>query len=241
MLFVRLWNVDLIWWSMISWFTCRRRSCAVRPEMERGLRSLSHWPMNSLHPLLYACSFTTSSLGGNHRMQTHLKYGYSWRVYLSVLFILCCRILRILNMQQIGRHYYNPDDPFNIPQHRFWNKCVCMSVHTYLLLENDWTMECICLQADNLAWLCDHHPPVRVKHHAVHRREPQGSAQRDGPWLHVQSEAAVWRPALLWSLHEGACGPDHSDQVKWAHIYIYSVSQKSLIFTKAAFIWSEIH
>ncbi len=37
---------------------------------------------------------------------------------------MCCRILRILNMQQIGRHYYNPDDPFNIPQHRFWNICV---------------------------------------------------------------------------------------------------------------------
>ncbi|XP_073675221.1 piwi-like protein 1 isoform X2 [Garra rufa] len=32
--------------------------------------------------------------------------------------IMFRRILRILNMQQIGRHYYNPDDPFNIPQHR---------------------------------------------------------------------------------------------------------------------------
>ncbi|XP_051508988.1 piwi-like protein 1 [Myxocyprinus asiaticus] len=32
--------------------------------------------------------------------------------------ILFKRILRMLNMQQIGRHYYNPDDPFNIPQHR---------------------------------------------------------------------------------------------------------------------------
>ncbi|XP_056586040.1 piwi-like protein 1 [Triplophysa dalaica] len=32
--------------------------------------------------------------------------------------ILFRRMLRILNMQQIGRHYYNPDDPFNIPQHR---------------------------------------------------------------------------------------------------------------------------
>ncbi|XP_074526370.1 piwi-like protein 1 [Halichoeres trimaculatus] len=28
------------------------------------------------------------------------------------------RILRILNMQQIGRNYYNPNDPLNIPQHR---------------------------------------------------------------------------------------------------------------------------
>ncbi|XP_059194229.1 piwi-like protein 1 [Centropristis striata] len=28
------------------------------------------------------------------------------------------RILRMLNMQQIGRNYYNPDDPLNIPQHR---------------------------------------------------------------------------------------------------------------------------
>uniref|UniRef100_A0A8C7T025 Piwi like RNA-mediated silencing 1 n=1 Tax=Oncorhynchus mykiss TaxID=8022 RepID=A0A8C7T025_ONCMY len=27
-------------------------------------------------------------------------------------------ILQMLNMQQIGRHYYNPTDPLNIPQHR---------------------------------------------------------------------------------------------------------------------------
>ncbi|XP_029294816.1 piwi-like protein 1 [Cottoperca gobio] len=32
--------------------------------------------------------------------------------------ILFRRILRILNMQQIGRNYYNPNDPLNIPQHR---------------------------------------------------------------------------------------------------------------------------
>uniref|UniRef100_A0AAR2L0G1 Piwi domain-containing protein n=1 Tax=Pygocentrus nattereri TaxID=42514 RepID=A0AAR2L0G1_PYGNA len=32
--------------------------------------------------------------------------------------IIFRRILRMLNMQQIGRHYYNPDDPLNIPQHR---------------------------------------------------------------------------------------------------------------------------
>ncbi|GAA6087858.1 piwi-like protein 1 isoform X1 [Tachysurus ichikawai] len=32
--------------------------------------------------------------------------------------IIFRRILKILNMQQIGRHYYNPDDPLNIPQHR---------------------------------------------------------------------------------------------------------------------------
>lgn len=39
-------------------------------------------------------------------------------------------MLRIMNMQQIGRHYYNPDDPFNIPQHRFGNQsfvCVCFA------------------------------------------------------------------------------------------------------------------
>ena len=28
------------------------------------------------------------------------------------------RILRMLDMQQIGRHYYNPKDPLTIPQHR---------------------------------------------------------------------------------------------------------------------------
>ncbi|KAF3696050.1 Piwi-like protein 1 [Channa argus] len=32
--------------------------------------------------------------------------------------ILFRRILRILNMQQIGRNYYNASDPLNIPQHR---------------------------------------------------------------------------------------------------------------------------
>ncbi|XP_045889696.1 piwi-like protein 1 [Micropterus dolomieu] len=32
--------------------------------------------------------------------------------------IIFRRILRMLNMQQIGRNYYNPDDPLNIPQHK---------------------------------------------------------------------------------------------------------------------------
>ncbi|KAM9360706.1 piwi-like protein 1 [Symphorus nematophorus] len=32
--------------------------------------------------------------------------------------IIFRRILRILNMQQIGRNYYNPNDPLNIPQHK---------------------------------------------------------------------------------------------------------------------------
>uniref|UniRef100_A0A3B5ABU8 Piwi like RNA-mediated gene silencing 1 n=1 Tax=Stegastes partitus TaxID=144197 RepID=A0A3B5ABU8_9TELE len=32
--------------------------------------------------------------------------------------IIFRRILRILNMQQIGRNYYNPGDPLNIPQHK---------------------------------------------------------------------------------------------------------------------------
>ncbi|XP_049907033.1 piwi-like protein 1 isoform X1 [Epinephelus moara] len=32
--------------------------------------------------------------------------------------IIFRRILRILNMQQIGRNYYNPKDPLNIPQHK---------------------------------------------------------------------------------------------------------------------------
>uniref|UniRef100_A0AAQ5Z9S0 Piwi-like protein 1 n=1 Tax=Amphiprion ocellaris TaxID=80972 RepID=A0AAQ5Z9S0_AMPOC len=32
--------------------------------------------------------------------------------------IMFRRILRILNMQQIGRNYYNPSDPLNIPQHK---------------------------------------------------------------------------------------------------------------------------
>lgn len=29
------------------------------------------------------------------------------------------RILRILNMQQIGRNYYSPSDPLSIPQHKY--------------------------------------------------------------------------------------------------------------------------
>ncbi|XP_035247058.1 piwi-like protein 1 [Anguilla anguilla] len=32
--------------------------------------------------------------------------------------IIFRRVLRILNMQQIGRHYYNPNEPLEIPQHR---------------------------------------------------------------------------------------------------------------------------
>ncbi|XP_070820601.1 piwi-like protein 1 [Chaetodon trifascialis] len=32
--------------------------------------------------------------------------------------IIFRRILRILNMQQVGRNYYNPSDPLSIPQHR---------------------------------------------------------------------------------------------------------------------------
>ncbi|KAJ8346598.1 hypothetical protein SKAU_G00279990 [Synaphobranchus kaupii] len=32
--------------------------------------------------------------------------------------IIFRRVLRILNMQQIGRHYYNPNEPLDIPQHR---------------------------------------------------------------------------------------------------------------------------
>ncbi|TNN69054.1 Piwi-like protein 1 [Liparis tanakae] len=32
--------------------------------------------------------------------------------------IIFRRILRMLDMQQIGRNYYNPNDPLNIPQHR---------------------------------------------------------------------------------------------------------------------------
>ncbi|XP_061116607.1 piwi-like protein 1 [Conger conger] len=32
--------------------------------------------------------------------------------------IIFRRVLRMMNMQQIGRHYYNPSDPLNIPQHR---------------------------------------------------------------------------------------------------------------------------
>uniref|UniRef100_A0AAQ6IHN9 Piwi-like 1 n=1 Tax=Anabas testudineus TaxID=64144 RepID=A0AAQ6IHN9_ANATE len=36
----------------------------------------------------------------------------------ALLFLPHRLILRILNMQQIGRNYYNPSDPLDIPQHR---------------------------------------------------------------------------------------------------------------------------
>lgn len=29
------------------------------------------------------------------------------------------RLLKMLNLQQIGRNYYNPNDPISIPNHRF--------------------------------------------------------------------------------------------------------------------------
>lgn len=43
------------------------------------------------------------------------------------------RILKILDMQQIGRNYYNPKDPLNIPQHRFSNlpHNICSSIVQY--------------------------------------------------------------------------------------------------------------
>lgn len=32
------------------------------------------------------------------------------------------RLLKMLNLQQIGRNYYNPSDPISIPNHRFGQK-----------------------------------------------------------------------------------------------------------------------
>lgn len=52
-------------WLIKTWFVYRRRSFAVRPGMERKLRSHWHWPMSCLHPLLYACNFTILFSGGN--------------------------------------------------------------------------------------------------------------------------------------------------------------------------------
>ena len=41
------------------------------------------------------------------------------------------RILRILNMQQIGRNHYNPSDPLNIPQHKYiCFLTLCFANHT---------------------------------------------------------------------------------------------------------------
>lgn len=35
------------------------------------------------------------------------------------IFISTCRLLKMMNLQQIGRNYYNPNDPVSIPNHRF--------------------------------------------------------------------------------------------------------------------------
>lgn len=40
--------------------------------------------------------------------------------------LIGARILRILNMQQIGRNYYSPSDPLSIPQHKYLHfLCLC--------------------------------------------------------------------------------------------------------------------
>ncbi|KAM9748719.1 piwi-like protein 1 isoform 6-T8 [Dama dama] len=41
------------------------------------------------------------------------------------------RLLKIMNLQQIGRNYYNPSDPIDIPNHRYNNK-------TYRVDDIDW-------------------------------------------------------------------------------------------------------
>jgi len=40
------------------------------------------------------------------------------------------RILRMLDMKQIGRNYYNPNDPLKIPQHRSIHlPCILMKLY----------------------------------------------------------------------------------------------------------------
>ncbi|KAM9748717.1 piwi-like protein 1 isoform 4-T6 [Dama dama] len=45
--------------------------------------------------------------------------------------IIFRRLLKIMNLQQIGRNYYNPSDPIDIPNHRYNNK-------TYRVDDIDW-------------------------------------------------------------------------------------------------------
>lgn len=49
----------------------------------------------------------------------HFLIGNSKCLFFKKMFYNVFRILRMLDMQQIGRNYYNPKDPLNIPQHRY--------------------------------------------------------------------------------------------------------------------------
>uniref|UniRef100_A0A673H1T9 Piwi-like protein 1 n=1 Tax=Sinocyclocheilus rhinocerous TaxID=307959 RepID=A0A673H1T9_9TELE len=73
---------------------------------------------NKLHNTTVLCSETRNGEKVEITVTLTNELPPSSPVCLQFYNILFRRILRILNMQQIGRHYYNPDDPFNIPQHR---------------------------------------------------------------------------------------------------------------------------
>uniref|UniRef100_A0A8C1DVB7 Piwi-like RNA-mediated gene silencing 1 n=1 Tax=Cyprinus carpio carpio TaxID=630221 RepID=A0A8C1DVB7_CYPCA len=73
---------------------------------------------NKLHNTVFLCSETRNGEKVEITVTLTNELPPSSPVCLQFYNILFRRILRILNMQQIGRHYYNPDDPFNIPQHR---------------------------------------------------------------------------------------------------------------------------
>ncbi|KAJ8408576.1 hypothetical protein AAFF_G00252110, partial [Aldrovandia affinis] len=64
--------------------------------------------------------FTETRQGENVRITVTLtnELPPNSPVCLQFYNIIFRRVLRILNMQQIGRHYYSPDNPLNIPQHR---------------------------------------------------------------------------------------------------------------------------
>lgn len=40
-------------------------------------------------------------------------------IIINNIYISISRLLKMLNLQQIGRNYYNPSDPVSIPNHRF--------------------------------------------------------------------------------------------------------------------------
>uniref|UniRef100_A0AAX7TJI3 Piwi domain-containing protein n=1 Tax=Astatotilapia calliptera TaxID=8154 RepID=A0AAX7TJI3_ASTCA len=69
--------------------------------------------------------------------------------------IIFRRILRILNMQQIGRNYYSPSDPLNIPQHKY-SKVLTVFAHSYMIVYNNKTY-----RIDGIAW--DHTPSNTFK------------------------------------------------------------------------------
>lgn len=68
------------------------------------------------------------------------------------------RILRILNMQQIGRNYYNPDYAFNIPQHKYTRAALeLFTLHKGHTRFTFYQIGCECVQSQVASKLLDNY------------------------------------------------------------------------------------